>query len=149
MNAGRKNGISEAETAEQARRYAGKVSEETLGEMLEKEGKLKGFFRHVAVLKKYWQDVCDIFSLLEDRMAGRYKEMPWRVIAALVGALLYVLAPLDMIPDFIPGLGYLDDAAVFAMAISFAGQDLEKYRAWKRQQDGTLDAEWQEVDART
>lgn len=147
MDPNRKNGISDAEAAEQARKYAGKVSEETVGEMVEKEGKLKGFFRHISVLQKYWKDVCDIFSLLKDWMAGRYPVIPWTVIATLVGALLYVLSPLDLIPDFIPVVGFTDDAGVFAMALSFAGADLEKYREWKRQRAETIDAEWHEVDA--
>lgn len=147
MTEERKTGISEAEAAEQSRKYAGKVSEETVGEMVEKEGKLKGFFRHISVLQKYWKDVCEVFSLLKDWMAGRYPIIPWTVVATLVGALLYVLSPLDLIPDFIPVVGFTDDAGVFAMALSFAGSDLEKYREWKRQRAETIDAEWHEVDA--
>lgn len=142
-----RNGISEAEAAEQSRKYAGKVSEETVGEMVEKEGKLKGFFRHISVLQKYWKDVCEVFSLLKDWMAGRYPVIPWTVVATLVGALLYVLSPLDLIPDFIPVVGFTDDAGVFAVALSFAGADLEKYREWKRQRAETIDAEWDEEDA--
>ncbi|MBQ7251429.1 MAG: DUF1232 domain-containing protein [Kiritimatiellae bacterium] len=142
-----RNGISEAEAAEQSRKYAGKVSEETVGEMVEKEGKLKGFFRHISVLQKYWKDVCEVFSLLKDWMAGRYPIIPWTVVATLVGALLYVLSPLDLIPDFIPVVGFTDDAGVFAVALSFAGADLEKYREWKRQRAETIDAEWNEEDA--
>ena len=97
MSEEHKRGISEEEAADQARKYAGKVSEETVGEMMGKEEKMKGFFRHVSVLKKYWQDVCDIFA--------------------------YVLSPLDLIPDFIPGAGFLDDAGVFAAVLGFAGGD--------------------------
>ena len=147
MKAKRKNGISEAEAVEQSRKYAGKVSEETVGEMVEKEGKLKGLFRHISVLQKYWKDVCEVFSLLKDWMAGRYPVIPWTVVATLVGALLYVLSPLDLIPDFIPVVGFTDDAGVFAMALSFAGSYLEKYREWKRQRTETIDAEWNEEDA--
>lgn len=142
-----RNGISDAEAAEQSRKYAGKVSEETVGEMVEKEGKLKGFFRHISVLQKYWKDVCEVFSLLKDWMAGRYPAVPWTVVATLVGALLYVLSPLDLIPDFIPGFGYVDDAGVFAVALSLAGADMAKYREWKRQRAETIDAEWDEEDA--
>ncbi|MBR4189618.1 MAG: DUF1232 domain-containing protein [Kiritimatiellae bacterium] len=142
-----RNGISDAEAAEQSRKYAGKVSEETVGEMVEKEGKLKGFFRHISVLQKYWKDVCEVFSLLKDWMAGRYPAVPWTVVATLVGALLYVLSPLDLIPDFIPGFGYVDDASVFAVALSLAGADMAKYREWKRQRAETIDAEWDEEDA--
>ena len=136
-----RNGISDEEAAEQARKYADKISEEDVGDMLGKDEKMKGFFRHVGVLKKYWQDVCDIVAMLKDRATGKYKEMPWAVIAALVGALVYVFSPIDLIPDFIPGLGYMDDAGVFAVALSFAGPALMRYRAWKREQEGIIDAE--------
>lgn len=114
--------------------YAGKVKEEDVQAILGKEEKLKGTFLKNGVLKKYWTDACDIFSLLKDRFTGAYTEMPWRVIAALVGALLYVLSPLDLVPDLIPLFGFVDDAFVFGLAIKFAQADLERYRAWKRGQ---------------
>lgn len=143
MNRTRKIGLSNAEAKEQAKKYAGKVSEETVGEMVAKEEKMKGYFMHVDVLKKYWTDVCEVFSLLKDWITGRYKETPWGVIASLVGALVYVLSPLDIIPDFIPGLGYTDDAGVFAFVLAFAGPELEKYRTWKCKQG---DMEWGALD---
>ncbi len=42
---------------------------------------------------------------------------PFRVKAILMGALAYFILPTDMIPDFIAGLGFTDDAAVLAAAI--------------------------------
>ncbi len=38
---------------------------------------------------------------------------PTRVKAILVGALAYFIMPVDVVPDFIAGLGFGDDAAVF------------------------------------
>ena len=101
------------------------------------EGKLhsviiSGFFVHVEVLRKYMDDATTIFALLKDRVAGRYTRTPWRTVSALTAALLYVLAPLDVIADFIPFMGYVDDAAVFAFALNFARLDLDAYREWKR-----------------
>ncbi len=42
---------------------------------------------------------------------------PFQVKAILMGALAYFIVPTDMIPDFIAGLGFTDDAAVLAAAI--------------------------------
>jgi uncharacterized membrane protein YkvA (DUF1232 family) len=42
---------------------------------------------------------------------------PLHVKAALVGALAYFVLPFDAVPDFLPLLGYTDDAAILATAI--------------------------------
>ncbi len=68
--------------------------------------------------------------------------MPWLVIASVGGSLLYVLYPIDLIPDFIPFVGYLDDALVFAACLKFVIQDLEKYRQWKNGQTERTEGEY-------
>ena len=52
---------------------------------------------------------------------------------------LYVLTPLDVIPDFIPIAGFIDDAAVIAVVLKLSGGDLARYRAWRREQENTID----------
>lgn len=126
--------ISEEQAAKEAKKYSDKVSNDTVVEVLDKEEGVKGFFKNVEALKKYWDVICLIFPLLKDWISGRYTKIPWSVIASLVGAILYVLSPLDLCPDFIPILGYLDDATVFGVAVSFAKDYLEEYKAWKEGQ---------------
>ena len=111
--------------------FADKVGEEDVKETLGKENEIKKLFERVKVLAKYCNDLCEIFELLHDRVTGVYKETPWTTIAALTGALIYVLSPIDLILDFIPVIGFLDDAIVIGLAIKLARPDLEKYRAWK------------------
>ncbi|MBR4257721.1 MAG: DUF1232 domain-containing protein [Kiritimatiellae bacterium] len=126
--------ISEEQASKEAKKYSDKVSNDTVVEVLDKEEGVKGFFKNVEALKKYWDVICLIFPLLKDWISGRYTKIPWSVIASLVGAILYVLSPLDLCPDFIPILGYLDDATVFGVAVSFAKDYLEEYKAWKEGQ---------------
>jgi uncharacterized membrane protein YkvA (DUF1232 family) len=122
----------DTEKAEEALgEIADKVGEQDVKDMLGKEDEIKKLFKRVKVLAKYCNDLCEIFELLRDRAKGSYKETPWRTIAALTGALIYVLSPIDLIFDFIPGIGFLDDALVIGLAIKLAQPDLEKYRAWK------------------
>lgn len=52
--------------------------------------------------------------MLGDVFTSKYKKVPIGTIAAIVGTLLYVLSPIDFIPDFMPVVGYLDDVAMLA-----------------------------------
>jgi uncharacterized membrane protein YkvA (DUF1232 family) len=81
-------------------------------------------------LKQFFEQAKIMLSLIKDYTAGRYRETPYWAIAAVALALLYVLNPADLFPDVIPGLGYLDDAAVIAFCLKLVEQDLEKYKQW-------------------
>ena len=58
---------------------------------------------------------------VEDALAAYYcatdGKTPMYVKAVLMGALAYFIVPTDVIPDFVAGIGYTDDAAVLAAAI--------------------------------
>lgn len=126
-----KKTINETKAQKVLGELAGKVGEDDVKETLGKEDEIKKLFTRVKALAKYFNDLCEIFELLRDRIAGTYTETPWRTIAALTGALIYVVSPIDLILDFIPGIGFLDDAIVIGLAIKLAQPDLAKYRAWK------------------
>jgi uncharacterized membrane protein YkvA (DUF1232 family) len=54
-----------------------------------------------------------------------------RSLVLLVGALVYFLMPIDAIPDFIPGIGFLDDAGVIAMALAAVKSEVDRFKAWE------------------
>jgi len=60
-----------------------------------------------------------------------YTDIPIGSIVAVLAAILYTASTIDLIPDFIPIAGYLDDAAVIAACLSFVSSDVEEYRAWR------------------
>jgi uncharacterized membrane protein YkvA (DUF1232 family) len=45
--------------------------------------------------------------------------VPWTAKAALAGLAAYLATPIDIIPDWIPGGGYLDDALLLAFVVSY------------------------------
>lgn len=84
-------------------------------------------------LYKYLNDIKLYFQMLGDVFTGKYKKVPVGTIAAIIGTLLYVLSPIDFIPDFIPVVGYLDDAAMLAVCLNFTRFDLEEYKKSRKQ----------------
>lgn len=73
-----------------------------------------------------------LIGIIADYISGGYREIPWGSLVMIVAALLYFVSPIDLIPDFIPGVGYIDDIAVIAFVIKQISSDLEKYKEWKR-----------------
>ena len=128
------NSFTDDQVQQQFDAYSKKMSspEEVQSKVLDEESKILGLFSRVKRLKPFLEDAQTIFALLKDFLSGRYKDVPWRVIAALAGVLLYVLTPIDLIPDILIPFGWLDDAAVLTLALKFCGGDIEAYRRWSR-----------------
>lgn len=72
-----------------------------------------------------------MLGLINDYRKKEYVSIPWYAVTAIVFSLLYVLNPLDLSPDYIPFVGYLDDVTVFTFALSMVKKDLNAYKEWK------------------
>jgi len=83
-----------------------------------------------SVLKGMIGDVKELYSLLKDAINGRYKLHPVN-LGIIGGGLLYFILPTDLIPDFIPLIGFIDDIAVLTTILNSMGGELLKYRDWK------------------
>ena len=121
--------FTEKQVNDEYEKYSRNVSEDDVDDVLHKEKKILG--KAHGPLEKFAQDIKLLFSLIKDYANGTYREVPWITIASIIGALLYVFSPIDLIPDFIPVLGLTDDAAVVALCLAGISKDLEKYRKWK------------------
>jgi len=75
-----------------------------------------------------------LWSLLQDYWAGEYKAVPWKFLAAIGFAATYLVSPLDIVPDFIPFVGFVDDATVFALVVSSFQSEIDSYKKWKKDQ---------------
>ena len=126
--------VTKKQAENEVMKYAGKVSGDDVASTVKQEGAFKKLFSCVEKLSEYKDEVALVFSMLKDYVSGKYTKVPWRTIAVLVGSLAYVLAPIDLIPDFIPVIGWSDDCLALAGALAFAKMDLEEYKAWKAKQ---------------
>ena len=77
--------------------------------------------------KPWYHDFKLLFDMIRDKRYALDKKS-YMVIA---GALAYVVFPLDIIPDFILGVGFLDDAFVIGMVVKQLTEEIEKYKLHK------------------
>jgi uncharacterized membrane protein YkvA (DUF1232 family) len=71
------------------------------------------------------------FEMLRDYASGNYTNLPWRTVATLTATCLYLLTPIDIIPDFIAFFGLIDDAALLYAAMHLIREDLLEYIRFK------------------
>ena len=85
-------------------------------------------------LKSALKSVRVLYSLFKDAVNGKYK-LPPASVAMIGGGLLYFILPTDLIPDFIPVVGYLDDLAVLTTIMNTLGKEINEYRVWRKSND--------------
>lgn len=92
---------------------------------------IKRTFREEGPLARFLEDARLLLELVRDYWRGHYRQVPFYTIAAVVAAMVYVISPFDLIPDFIPIIGYIDDALVFSLCLRLVRDDLQHYREWR------------------
>ncbi len=80
---------------------------------------------------EFWEGLNALFRLVRAWASGSYTQVPWRTIVLAVAAILYFVNPLDLIPDFIPAAGFLDDAGVVAFVLESIRKDLGVFKDWE------------------
>jgi len=83
------------------------------------------------LIRRLFEDLRLLLLLIRDYGKGRYRDVSSISAVVFILAVAYLLIPTDLIGDFIPGLGQLDDAALFLGCLYFLEKDLYRYRDWK------------------
>ena len=65
---------------------------------------------------------------------GEYRQISSQALLMVVAALLYFIAPLDAIPDWLVGVGFVDDLAVLAWVMRTWQGELEAFKVWRAKQ---------------
>lgn len=82
-------------------------------------------------LKKVWNDLMTLFRMFGAWIKRDYRQLPWKTICFMIAAILYLLSPVDAIPDFIPVVGLMDDASFIAFVVWSIRGDIEKFKEWE------------------
>ena len=112
-----------------------KIEGDDVDMVMENEEAVSKKLSNAGALKKYTELGKVMFGMLKDYRKGVYTNVPWFTIAAIAFAFLYVLNPFDIVPDFIPGIGYIDDFAVLTFGLRFIESDLHNYLDWKLEEE--------------
>ena len=73
--------------------------------------------------------------MLSALVKGDYRNISTKSIIAVVAALIYFVNPLDLIPDFIPVIGQIDDIFVLGYLIKMLNKEIERFMAWEKEQE--------------
>ena len=105
--------------------------------LISEEEKLKEKLKDSSYLERFSKDLMLLMNLIKDYYKGNYRAIPYKTLSAAVVGLLYTLNPIDIIPDFIPFIGHIDDALVLGFCLKLIEKDLKKYQIWKNSQSAT------------
>ncbi len=88
-------------------------------------------FNRIRGFSGLWKHRRELREMIADTRAGQYR-ISFLTIIAAIAALLYVLSPIDIIPDFFAIIGWTDDLVILYFLTNRIGKELERYRQWPK-----------------
>ncbi|WP_416381013.1 YkvA family protein [Hymenobacter sp. GOD-10R] len=85
-----------------------------------------------SIAQEAWETMQTLFRLIKLSASGEYTGLPTSTVVAAVAVTIYFLFPIDLIPDFIPVLGLLDDVALVAWFSTSIKEELDKFTEWEK-----------------
>jgi uncharacterized membrane protein YkvA (DUF1232 family) len=102
------------------------ILNETATKLADKESKDNKF-------KQLFDVALTLVRLVRSYVIGDYRQIQTSTIISGLAVLLYVLNPIDLVPDFIPVLGFLDDLSLVSWFLGKFQEELERFRTWENQ----------------
>lgn len=81
--------------------------------------------------KELWAYLQAMLRLIRAYYRGDYRQISVANLVIIIAAIIYVLDPWDLVPDWIPGVGFVDDATVLAFAVQKTRETLDNFTAWE------------------
>ena len=137
----KKNKITEEEAKEELKKGR-KEAKKLLSEPDKLEiflQKVEKKFKVIPVVGDTFSIVPAMISLVRSYARKEYTEVPLGSIVGIISALIYIFSPVDLIPDPVPGVGYLDDATVILVCLKAgAKDDIKDYQKWREENNKSI-----------
>jgi uncharacterized membrane protein YkvA (DUF1232 family) len=78
-----------------------------------------------------WPYLLAMVRVIRDFQRRDYQDMAAPKLLIIIAAMIYFVSPFDVIPDWIPVLGHIDDAFVVSLALKSVRRDLDTFMAWE------------------
>ena len=72
--------------------------------------------------------------MLNAYIAGEYRDIPWRSVSLITAAIVYFVMPFDLMPDFLPLFGFIDDVALLSWTLAQIKSDIDRFLDWEQRQ---------------
>ncbi len=90
-------------------------------------------------LADVWVSLKALFRMFKAYTRREYTKVPWGSIVMVAVAIIYFVSPIDLLFDWIPVAGFIDDAAVIAFVIKQIKNDLDAFLRWEALQNSLID----------
>lgn len=84
------------------------------------------------IAQEVWESLQILTRLIKASVSGEYTGIPKATLVGGIAVLLYFLSPIDLVPDFLPVLGLLDDVALLAWFMSSIKAEMDKFSEWEK-----------------
>ena len=113
--------------------YQSKVNAEDAApeKVAQEKDKTLDKIKNASALSGLFDNIRTAYDMVSDSVTGKYKGVAKSTLALLAGGLAYLALPLDLVPDFIPVAGWVDDAAVLAWIFKRCADEFQKYKDFK------------------
>ena len=90
---------------------------------------------HAHPIEGIREDLGVLLRLMKAWALRSYERVPWTSLLLITGAVVYFVMPIDLIPDGLVGIGFVDDVAVVSTVVRTVRKELDRFRAWEDLQD--------------
>ncbi|MFV0497149.1 MAG: YkvA family protein [Candidatus Fimivivens sp.] len=95
--------------------------------------RLEKILKTIPAIGKYASDLACMVSLVRSYMKKEYPDIPISAIVLIVSSIIYIVSSIDLIPDFIPAMGWIDDIAVIVWSLKTLHTEIEDYKTWRKE----------------